>query len=155
AAIATPIRFRNKNLIYVPILHGANVLARWATPLEGVKPFLLNESENPEMNYRHIPVRGLYELRRAVDDLKGHLGDVSCPVTVLQGDEDPVVMPGSAERIIGALGSKNKELRWIAARRHGILREDIGDTQDIVISFINALDRDKPEIGKHAARLCR
>ena len=78
------------------------------------------------MNYRHIPVRGLYELRRAVDDLKGHLGDVNCPVTVLQGDKDPVVMPESAERIIAALGSENKKLHWIAARRHGILREDIG-----------------------------
>ena len=85
----------------------------------------------------------MYELRRAVDDLKGHLGDVNCPVTVLQGDKDPVVMPESAERIIAALGSKDKKLHWIAARRHGILREDIGGTQDIVISFLNAQDKDE------------
>jgi esterase/lipase len=155
ATIAAPIKFRNKNLIYVPLIHGANVLARWASPLEGIKPFLLNETENPAMNYRHIPVRGLYELRRAVEDLKGHLGAVRCPVSVLQGDEDPVVLPDSAERIMAALGSRDKELHWIAARRHGILREDIGDTQNIVISFINALDRKGSEIEKYATRLCR
>ena len=154
AAVAAPIQFRNKNLIYVPVIHGANVLAKWASPLDGVKPFLLNESENPDINYRNIPVRGLYELRRAVDDLKGHLADITCPVSVVQGDDDPVVMPKSASQIIAGLGSRDKELHWIAAQRHGILREDIGGTQDIVISFINGLDTGESAVGDHADTVC-
>ncbi len=141
ASVAAPLQFKNKNLIYVPVIHGANVIAKWASPLEGVKPFLLNESENPAVNYRHIPVRGLYELRLAVDDLKGHLADVRCPVTVIQGDDDPVVKPESADQIMAALGSKDKELHWVSSNRHGILREDIGDTQNTVISFIDALEK--------------
>ncbi len=160
ASVAAPIRFRNKNLISVPVIHGANVLAEWTSPLEGVKPFLVNESENPDVNYRHIPVRGLYELRRAVDDVKKHLADVTCPVAVLQGDDDPIVMPKSAEIIVSGLGSEDKTLHMIPARRHGILKEGTGEAQDIVISFINGLDRaenavwrQSPLVAEHATTI--
>ncbi len=137
ATVAAPIRFRNKNLISVPVIHGANRLAEWASPLEGVKNFLMNESEHPAVNYRHIPVRGLYELRRAVDDVKRQLGNVKCPATVLQGDDDPVVLAKSAELIVEGLGSDDKQLHMIPAERHGILHEEIGETHEILIAFIN------------------
>ncbi|NKB55981.1 MAG: alpha/beta fold hydrolase [Alphaproteobacteria bacterium] len=148
ASIAAPIRFRNKNLISVPVIHGANVIAEWASPLEGVKPFVLNKSENPDVNYRHIPVRGLYELRRVVDDVKKHLADVTCPAAVLQGDNDPIVVPKSAELIVSGLGSKDKTLHMIPAQRHGILKEETGEAQDIVISFINGLDGDESAVSR-------
>jgi hypothetical protein len=57
ATVAAPIKLRNKNFVFVPMIHGANKLAEWTAPLEGVMPFRLNEAEHPEINYRHIPIR--------------------------------------------------------------------------------------------------
>ena len=162
ATVAAPIRFRNKQLISVPVIHGANRLAEWAFPLEGVKNFLMNESEAPAVNYRHIPVSGLYELRRAVDDVKRQLRKVTCPVTVLQGDDDPVVLAKSGELIYEGLASADKQLHMIPTVRHGILREDIGATHDILISFINELEnndgaaqRVSPPVGAYAGTVRR
>ena len=162
ATVAAPIRFRNKQLISVPVIHGANRLAEWASPLDGIKNFLTNESECPAVNYRHIPVRGLYELRRVVDDVKQQLADVTCPVTVLQGDDDPVVLPKSADLIFEGLGSAEKQLHMIPAERHGILREDIGETHDLLISFINGLEssddaarHEPPPVGEYAGTVRR
>ena len=61
---STPIRFRNRNLRFVPFVHGANQLIEWVSSHEGVMPFRPNESEHPHINYRNIPLRGAIELRR-------------------------------------------------------------------------------------------
>ena len=103
-------------------------------------PFRINESENPETNYRHIPIRALYELRRAIDDLARHLPEVSCPVAVLQGIDDQVVDPKSAQIIIDGVSTDEKQLHWIETDRHGILTGDIGGCRDKVLSFIAFLE---------------
>lgn len=139
AAACAPVKFRNKNLIFVPVIHGANVLTRWITSLEGIKPFLPNESENPSVNYRNIPVHGLFELQRAVEDTTEHLDRVSCPVTIVQGDNDRIVDPKSAEAILAGLGTASKRLHMISTERHGILNDNVGGAQDIVVSFVEAL----------------
>ena len=81
----------------MPIVHGINRLTEWASPLEGIMPFRVHESEHPHINYRHVPIRGLFELRCVADELVQRLPDVVCPVAVIQGDEDHVVDPGSAK----------------------------------------------------------
>ena len=43
-------------------------LVRWVSPADGIKPFQMNESENPHINYLHMPIRGLQELRLLVDE---------------------------------------------------------------------------------------
>ena len=138
-AISPPYKFRNKNLIFVPVIHGINKLTRWISSWEGVMPFRVNESEHPHINYRNIPIRGLFELRRLVDELAPRLRDVECPVKIIQGAEDQIVDPKSANLIIGKIGSKEKSFHMIPSERHGILNEDIGGTQDLVIEFIQSL----------------
>ena len=145
AAVAAPIKLRNKNLVFVPMIHRANKLAEWTASLEGVMPFRLNDAEHPEINYRHIPIRALFELRRAIDDLLSCLPRVACPVAVLHGTEDQVVDPKSAEIIYRKIGSREKRLDWIEAERHGILRNDIGGAVQIVSTFIESLAPDAPQ----------
>ena len=140
AAVAAPIKLRNKSLIFVPVVHGANKLAESATSREGVMPFRLNESENPETNYRHIPIRALNELRRAIYDLARHLPKVTCPVTIIQGLEDPVVDAKSAQIIFDNVSTDNKQLHWIDTDRHGILSGDIGGCREHVLAFIRSLE---------------
>ncbi|MBT4703026.1 MAG: alpha/beta fold hydrolase, partial [Rhodospirillaceae bacterium] len=138
-AVSAPLKFRNKNLVFVPLLHGVNKLTGWLPTMESVMPFIDNDSEHPEINYRHIPVRGLYELRHMVDEMEEVLPNIRCPAAVMQGDEDHVIEPESAKIIASLIGSENTELHMIESKRHGILNEDIGGTQDKVLAFVNSL----------------
>jgi Esterase/lipase len=139
AAVAVPIRFRNRNMMFVPLMHGANRMARWMWSSQGIMPFRLNNSEHPHINYRNMPIRGLYELQRLVEAFELRLPDVHCPVILIQSTEDPVVDPKSAEIVHDKLGSQQKSLAMIPAQRHGILYEDIGNTHGTIISFLTAL----------------
>ena len=138
-AISAPLKFRNKNLRYVPLVHGANKLVSWLTTADGVLPFRPNEPEHPHINYRNIPLSALFELTRVVAELKVVLPAVRCPVCVIQGDADPVVAPESAGLIVEALGASNKTLHWVPANRHSILYEDIGATRALTLDFLSRL----------------
>jgi len=146
AAVSVPVKFRNTNLIFVPILHGINKLTQWLSSLEGLMPFRLNESEHPEINYRHIPVRGLFELRQLVDDMKQRLADVTCPVAIFQGTEDQIIDPKSANSILDKISSTDTSLHMIPSKRHGILSEDIGGTQELVTAFLMSLSSDEKDL---------
>jgi esterase/lipase len=139
-AIAPPFRFRNHNMRYVPLVHGANQLVEWVSNHEGVLPFRPTTTEHPDINYRHMPIRGLYELTRMVATVRKTLPDVRCPTLVIQGTEDPVVEPAGAEEVIAKLGSRDKRLAWVPSQRHGILYEAIGDTQRLVFEFLARLE---------------
>ncbi len=126
-------------MIFVPLMHGANQVLRWVPAFEGIMPFRSMDSENPHINYRNVPIRCLYEFKRLIDDMEARLPDVKCPVTVIQGTEDPLVEPISAEIIHKKLGTDRKNLVMVPATRHGILYADIGDTQETIIQCLGAL----------------
>ncbi len=136
-SVSAPIVFRNKKLMFVPLIYGLNRIVRWVPALEGVRVFEPNEPEHPEINYRHIPIRSLYELMKFRDDYPAHLPQVASPALVLQGDNDPVVDPQSAQLILEKIGSRDKELVLIPAARHGILNENIGQTRTAIHQFLD------------------
>ncbi len=138
AAVSAPIRFRNRNLVFVPLMRGANKLVQLISKSQGVMLFRPNDSEHPRINYKSIPIRGLHELRRIVDALKDRLGDVKCPVCIVQGSDDQVVDPKSASLIRDGLGSDEVDFYMVRSNRHGILNEDIGDTREQVRSFLES-----------------
>ena len=141
AAVCAPLKFRNRNMVFVPLVHGANKLAQWVPSLEdGIYPFRKSESEHPHINYSHMPVRGLYELRLMVAELERRLPNVQCPVQLMQSSGDHVVDPASAPLILEALSSEEKELVEIDSRRHGILNEEIGDAQEQLRRFLTQLE---------------
>jgi esterase/lipase len=147
AAVSVPVKFQNKNMVFVPLVHGANQLVRWMSSYEGIMPFRLHNSEQPDLSYSHMPIRGLYELRRMVEDMQSHLKEVRCPVLLLQGSDDPVVVPISAELIFDRIEHAGRTMKVIRSKRHEILDEDIGHTQQIIMDFITkqAAQR-KPEL---------
>lgn len=139
-AISAPIKFVNRNMVFVPLLHTANRLVSWVPAYEGIVPFRYNSTtENPHINYRSMPVHGLFELRMLVSELEERLQDVHCPTLILQGDHDPVVDPESSAIIMDKIGSENKRLEMIASDRHGILYRDIGDTRKLIVEYLNKL----------------
>ena len=136
-SVCAPMKFRNRNMRFVPLMHGANRVVRWLSKYEGLIPFRPNESEHPHINYRNMPIRGLYELTRLVAQLKADLEYVSCPVCIVQGTNDRVVDPASATMAYDRLGTSKKEIRWVESERHGILHEDIGGTHALLLEFID------------------
>jgi pimeloyl-ACP methyl ester carboxylesterase len=124
---------------FATLIHGLNKLSEWAYVQDGVKPFLPRDPEHPDIDYRNMPARGLVELRRAADELNRCLPQVACPVTIIQGTDDPIVDPASARLIHDRIGSKEKALHMIPSQRHGILHEDIAGTQALVFSLISTL----------------
>ncbi|WP_260294794.1 alpha/beta fold hydrolase [Sedimenticola hydrogenitrophicus] len=139
-AISAPIKFRNKNMIFVPLVHHANRLVSWLRAYEGIMPFRPNDTEHPDINYTSMPVHALFELRLMVTQLVKRLPDVHCPALIIQGDEDPVVVPESANRVYEKISSKLKRLEFVHSQRHGILNENIDNTQGIIIQYLKALE---------------
>ncbi len=139
-AVSTPIKFVNKNMVFVPLLHTASRLVSWVPAYEGILPFRYNsETENPHINYRSMPLHGLFELQVMLDELKGRLKDVKCSALILQGDQDKVVNPESATIVMDKLGSEDKSLEMIASDHHGILYGDIGNTRKLIIEYLDNL----------------
>ena len=50
ASVSAPLVYRNKTLVFVPLVHGLNKLADWMPSFEGVMTFRENESEHPDIN---------------------------------------------------------------------------------------------------------
>lgn len=147
--INVPVRFRNRNMIFVPLMHGANRFVRSVSTFDGVMSFRPNHSEHPEINYRQMPIHALYELRLLVDDMQKYLPDVRCPVRLVQGDRDAVVDPRSVDMVHDKLGSPDKAQVSVSSERHGILNENIGGVHKLVFSFLDAW---RPEqIGQEVA----
>jgi esterase/lipase len=137
-AASVPLKFQDRGMRYVPLVHSANRLVRWVSSFEGIKPFQINDSEHPHINYRQMPVRGLYELTVLVDALKASLPQVACPVTLVQGSHDPVVVPDSINAIVKYLDGVPVDWKMIDSRRHGIINEDIGGTRATIIASLDA-----------------
>lgn len=140
AAIAAPMKFANRNMIFVPLVDGANRLIRSVSTSDGIMPFRRNESEHPHINYRHVPLQGLNELRLVVNRLREQLDQVHCPVRILQGTGDRIVDPVSARLLHdGLVNAASREMTMIDSARHGILYQDIGPTRHELHRFIETL----------------
>jgi esterase/lipase len=134
--VSVPIKFINPAFMLVPLLYNTNALVHWVSSLEGVKPFIDNPPEHPDINYRNTPVRALYELRRMIQHMEALLPDIETPSLVLYADGDPVVLPESAGIVYKKLGATRKHLHAIKAKRHGILMENIDDTWSVIDEFL-------------------
>ncbi|MCW8889031.1 MAG: alpha/beta fold hydrolase [Sedimenticola sp.] len=139
-SISTPIKFQNKNMMFVPLVHHANKLMRWLPSYEGIMPFRPNNTEHPDINYSTMPLHSLFELRLMVNQLTKRLQDIHCPALLLQGDQDPVVVPDSVNRVFDKISSREKIIEMIQTNRHGILNENIGNTQGIIIQYLKGLN---------------
>ena len=138
-SVSAPLSFRPRSVAFASLIHGLNKLSQWVYVQDGVKPFLPREPEHPDIDYRNMPARGLIELRKVADELNRCLPQVVCPVTIIQGTDDPIVDPASARLIHDRIGSAEKSLHMIPSQRHGILHEDIAGTQALVISLRGTL----------------
>ncbi|MFO1419307.1 MAG: alpha/beta fold hydrolase [Methylotetracoccus sp.] len=135
-ALSVPIKFINPALILVPLLHGTNKVVNWVSSYDGFKSFIYNATEHPRINYTWVPVRSLYQLRRLIEELDDCLGSIEIPTMIIYADQDPVVSPKSAPRLMEKLATADKRLVLVPATRHGILMENLGETWQRIDAFI-------------------
>ncbi|MDV7338715.1 alpha/beta fold hydrolase [Terasakiella sp. A23] len=139
-AVSTPLKFSNPNLVFVPLIHHANRLAKWLAAQEGILPYIINESEHPNINYKHIPVRALHELRLLVAEMEDNLQRINCPSWLIQGDEEKVVNPESANLIREQMVGTTPKVHMVPSTRHGIITENIGQTRQHIFDFIDLIE---------------
>ncbi len=126
AAVCVPLKFQNPNMMLISLLHGVNRFTQWVATKDAIKAFVLHDTEHPDINYRHVPVSALYELRQLIDELEKKLKHVLCPVALLQAQNDPIVDPSSALRLYEQLTTADATLIQIPADKHGILYTNTG-----------------------------
>ncbi|RLA20454.1 MAG: alpha/beta hydrolase, partial [Gammaproteobacteria bacterium] len=136
AAVSVPIKFVESSFMLVPLLHNTNTFVQWLSSFEGIKPFIENIPEHPDINYRNTPVRALYELRMLIQEIEDILPDITTPCLILYADQDPVVSIQSAEIVYQKLGAEQKQMHIINAQQHGILMENIGHIWSLIDNFL-------------------
>ncbi len=134
-SVSAPVDFQSKQMKFVPLLHHANKLVRWVSA-EGLIPFRPNDPEHPEVNYAHIPIRALYQLQKLIEHFFNHPAAINCPVNFFQSDQDPVVVTDSVNKLYQHIESADKQIQMIDSNRHGILYEDIDNTQQKIIDTV-------------------
>jgi len=136
-AVSVPIHFVNSEMMLASLLHGTNQLVSWVSSLEGVKPFLHNDPENASVNYRSIPVRSLYELRRLIHELLIVLAQIKIPVLLIYSKNDPIVAIKSANIILNKLITDEKLLHILDAGHHGILYQNSDNIWQRIEDFVH------------------
>ncbi len=150
--VAAPVNFNNSSIAFVPILHGLNKLLSLIQSEESTNPFRESDSAHPEINYRHIPLKSLYELRLMIDAMKKCLPDVLCPALIIHANNDPIVENSSAQVIEDHIGSKVVSAIKISSDRHGLILEDIGDCQTHIMSFLTRLSETEQDVPLHISQ---
>ena len=135
SSISAPVSFKNKNMMFVPLLHHANNIVRWVSS-EGLVPFRPNEPEHPEVNYQHIPIRALYQLQLMIEHIKSHPVDIDAKVYLYQSNQDPVVDPVSIEKLKKIIKASDKTVITIEADRHGVVYENLDQIQQKICTTI-------------------
>ncbi len=134
-SINAPVHFRNKNMVFVPLMHHANRLVSWVSS-EGLVPFTPNKPENPEVNYQHIPVRALYQLQQLIDHLTSNSLTIAADVYLYQGNKDPVVAPASVETLDKLIIAENKIRITLESDIHGVVYRNIDQVQEKICASI-------------------
>lgn len=135
SSVSAPVHFRNKNMIFVPLLHHANRLVSWVTE-EGLVPFRPNEPENPDLNYQHIPVRALYQLQQLINHLTEDSLTITADVYLYQGNRDPVVDPASIKTLEKLIQSENKQVTMLESDVHGVVYRNVDDVQQKICASL-------------------
>ncbi len=135
-AVAVPVKFVSKSFLFVPLLHGTNRLVKWVASIEGVKPFIDNNPEHKTINYKSVPVKSLFELKRLIVHVEEQLPDINIPTLLIYADNDPVVHLDSAGIIMAKLAEQSKQLVVVNSTSHGILMDNIDGTWEQVMVFL-------------------
>ena len=141
ACVAAPMPLNDKGVMLIPALNTVNKIASYIPAVDGITPFLNNDTAHPDINYQTMSVSAINQLKTLVSVTKKKLKDITVPITILQATDDPDASPKSGDYIFKHIGSKQKDLHLITSNRHGLITDNIGDTHKILIDFIETFNK--------------
>ncbi|CCQ73244.1 alpha/beta fold hydrolase [Magnetospira sp. QH-2] len=146
ASISAPVVVRQRQFALMPWMHRLNRLASWVPTLDGIKTFTDNETSQPDIDYRSMPVSALRELQGLIDATLARLDYIHIPVTLIQGEDDPVADPTGARRLYERLPGEAKDLYRLSAAIHGIHQPEAEEARERVSQFISWIDSGTPRL---------
>ena len=131
--INSALRLNNLQVSYVvPTLHAFNEMISYLHA-KGIREWVQNHSENPDINYDKHPLESIAQMEKAMTKTDKNLRSIKVPILILQGDNDPIVNPKSARFIYNGVKSKWKKLVIIPRNNHNII---VGKGQEEVFESI-------------------
>ena len=120
-AINSALKLNNLQVSYiVPTLHAFNEMITYLHA-KGIKEWVENKSENPDFNYAKHPLASIAQMEKVMTRVDKTLEKVTEPILVLQGDNDPIVNPKSAQLIYKRVHSTMKKLVVLPRENHIIV----------------------------------
>jgi len=120
-AINSALRLNNLQVSYiVPTLQAFNEMISHLHA-KGIKEWVDNVSENPDINYAKHPLASIAQMEKVMNRVDKALDKIDDPILVLQGDNDPVVNPKSARLIYDKVKSPVKKLVLLPRKQHIIV----------------------------------
>ena len=126
-AINSALKLNNLQVSYiVPSLHVFNEMIAHLHA-KGIKEWVENNSENPDINYGKHPLASIAQMEKVMTKADKSLGNITEPILILQGDDDPIVNPKSARLIYDRVNSSMKKLVLVPRSNHIIITGDGDD----------------------------
>jgi esterase/lipase/1-acyl-sn-glycerol-3-phosphate acyltransferase len=120
-AINSALKLNNLQVSYiVPTLNAFNEMISHLHA-KGIREWIDNKSENPDINYAKHPLASVAQMEKIMTRVDRGLKKVTEPILVLQGDNDPIVNPKSAQLIYKKVSSKVKKLVMLPRKHHIIV----------------------------------
>ncbi|MFK5937585.1 MAG: alpha/beta fold hydrolase [Sulfurimonas sp.] len=142
-AINSALRLNNLQVSYVvPTLHVFNEMISHLHA-KGIREWVENHSENPEINYAKHPLESIAQMEKIMTKADKALKRIKAPILILQGDNDPVVNPKSAQFIYKGVKSKWKKLVLVPRKNHTII---VGKGSEETFESIHRFIKDVHEL---------
>ena len=92
---------------------------------KGIMEWIDNsQTEQPLVNYHKHPLASVSQLEKVMSKVEKNLSKVTAPILVIQGDNDPVVNPKSAQLIYNKVNSPLKKLVLLPRDNHIIVTNE-------------------------------
>ncbi len=135
--VNTALKLNSLNVDYVvATLNAFNEMVGYLHA-RGIKEWVENDSELPNINYPRHPLSSVGELEKLMNKTRKTLSKVDTPLLIIQGDHDPVVDPKSANLIYTGVSTSNKRLMLIPRTNHNILTISPVGTEDLFENIYN------------------
>ena len=124
-ALNSALKLHDLRVSYVvPTLHFFNEMISHLNA-KGILEWIDNsKTEQPDINYSKHPLASVSQLEKVMSKTVKNLGNISAPILIIQGDNDPTVKRESAKLIYDAVSSKDKKLMILPRNKHSILADD-------------------------------
>jgi len=137
-ALNSALKLHDLRVSYVvPTLHFFNEMISYLND-KGIQEWIDNShTEQPKVNYLKHPISSVAQLEKVMSKVEQTVKNVTAPILIIQGDNDPTVKMESAQLIYDNVSSKDKKLLLLPRNRHSILADKGNDEVfEVIYRFI-------------------